>query len=413
MRPKQRLRQTLAVKQQLNLKMLQSLRILQMSSLELVSAVKDTVVGNPLLEWDSSWQTRAAFEDAAQGGYLDVITTEDRSDPRDLLTDRLLYAELSADTRRLAEIFIASLDDRGFLAEDEEDWKERYRCDDDTYRLILSALRDAAPGIGTTDISSCLRAQTDDSVLRSIIEDDLALIATDAVDTLAEKYDLSKGEIEEKLRLLQSFHPYPFFHLGHTAEAPAAPPDATLLWSSTGWQIELHDEILPSITVDLHALDHLLGHAEADRFIREKVKEAEELLFSIRIRNATLIRAMYEIATRQTDYLRGIADHPAPFLQKELAEQLDLHPSTVSRTIRDKWILTPRGRIAVEACFARPMPGPGFTAEQLMGELARLQKLHPKASDRILTEKLNASGFPIKRRTVNKYRNELRRREVL
>lgn len=405
------LTQTQILNQQCNTMMLQSLHLLQLNQTELVSAVKEIIVGNPLLEWDASFESRRDFERIDSIELLDHYGVSDQLSPKDTLMEHVNLSALTRIQVEAAKLFIDSLDEKGFLAEELEEWIEWSHLSKDTASSVLDHLREFAPGIGSSNMIDCLimQLEPEDEWIATMLKEDLERIAGESFAELGEKYEVEESEIRSAVTKIKSLSPYPFYHFSAgPVKPPAPPPEASIQWND-GWEIELHDWVLPSITVNLLALDALLGDREVNSFIQQKKQEVNQLLFSLEKRNSTLIRTIHLIAERQTPFLRGQTEHPIALSQKEIAVSLMIHPSTISRTVQDKAISTPRGIVELKNLFPRKIPSSSskLTSVDLIREIRMIVAESSRQTDQEIMKILNDKGIWIKRRTVNKYRNLL------
>lgn len=411
MRQKSELRQRLQLEHKVNVMMLQTLTMLQMTNASLSDYVRELSLGNPLLDWDPNWQ-RHLEKRLQTTDHVDVFQNHEERSPKEILYDEISLQEWTDAQKQHARLFVDSCNDKGLLAEPYEAWLRWAGLNDDTMAPIIAALSRLAPGIPGNSIAACLANQVSEGTLtHTLVNDELVAIANGNLSEIALKYDVSEAEVKDAVLEIQGLQPYPFFQMGRGKTKAQAMPDLHLRFEDT-WQITLFDDVLGAIQVDLHALDHLLGTPDVDRFVDEKKKEVEHLLFSIEERNKTLMRCASALAKRQDAYLQGKRKRPLPLLQKELAKDIGVHPSTISRAIRDKVMDTPRGLVPMEACFPKVMPSgqERYSPKDVMLAIEALLEEHPEASDQKLMQLLEEKGIHIARRTVNKYRNRLKKR---
>lgn len=403
------IRQRMKLEQQVNVIMLQTLSMLQLTNVDLAAAVQEIVLGNPLLEWnpkngykESQWKTTDT---------IDALKQEDTRNAKEILEEEISFQPWDEETKARANLLVNSTDEKGFLGENYESWLDWAGILAKDMEPVVDFLQGFAPGFPGSSLRETLLNQVEkDEFLYILIQNDLEAIANGSYDEIAQKYDVSPEIIHQQVQKMQNLHPYPFFGLGRFGQREKRLPDVIVEYKER-WDVTLADDVLGSIDVDLHALDHFLGTKDVEEFIQNKKREAEHLLFSIEERNKTFLHCTTALVLAQESYLLGFTKEPRPLLQKELAKRLNLHPSTISRAVRDKFMRAPRGLVAMESLFPKTVGKETAIAPKvLMRMIERLLKEDPGVSDRVLAEKLQKRGYPIARRTVNKYRNRLKKK---
>lgn len=403
------IRQRMKLEQQVNVIMLQTLSMLQLTNVDLAAAVQEIVLGNPLLEWNPNHQYKESQWKTID--TIDALKQEDTRDAKDILQEEISFQPWDEETKARANLLVNSADEKGFLGEDYESWLDWAGIAAKDMEPVVDFLQRLAPGFPGSSLRETLSNQVEkEEFLYTLIQNDLEAIANGSYDEIAQKYDVSPDIIQQQVQKMQNLHPYPFFGLGRFGQREKRLPDVIVEYKEH-WNVTLADDILGSIDVNLHALDHFLGTKDVDEFIRNKKREAEHLLFSIEERNKTFLHCTTALVLAQESYLLGFTKEPRPLLQKELAKRLNLHPSTISRAVRDKFMRAPRGLVAMESLFPKTVGKETAIAPKvLMRMIERLLKEDPGVSDRVLAEKLQKRGYPIARRTVNKYRNRLKKK---
>jgi RNA polymerase sigma-54 factor len=184
------------------------------------------------------------------------------------------------------------------------------------------------------------------------------------------------------------------------------------------WQVFMNDDDLPQLRLSPTYRRLLAPGAGADRDVRNYVKErftaAVQLMRNIEQRKHTILRVCHSILARQADFLDYGADHLKPMMIKEVAEEVGVHPSTVSRAVANKYVHTPQGVLELRSFFSESVNGPQGSEMSLSSLKRRVAQMikeedtaHPYTDDQI-TKKLNDEGIHVTRRTVAKYREDLR-----
>ncbi|WP_127902294.1 RNA polymerase factor sigma-54 [Solirhodobacter olei] len=318
--------------------------------------------------------------------------------------------------RHIAFGFLEALEPYGWLGETAEEIAEARGCSVEAAERVLDRLQLFEPsGLFARSLTECLRLQARDKGVLSDdlaqILDNLAVLAEDGPDRLAEVCGISLEAVQDHLAIVRSFDPKPGARFLETGEAPIRPPDLLTERTRDGWRVELNGTTLPTIVVrDDRATDketRTPTEAEALTFARDLKRAVDQ-------RNATALRVASEVVRRQSAFLSDPQAPPAPLSLQNVAEAIGMHASTVSRIVRGMTIDTPRGLLELRRCFARGLPAEDGNSAWSIGALKRRigemigaeDKTRP-LSDAALCAALQANGIRVERRTVAKYRDEL------
>lgn len=317
-----------------------------------------------------------------------------------LLAD--LRAALPVHLHRDAEMVVASLDDHGFLPEDDGTGEAAETGP------VLAALREVGPpGIGAHSASECLRLQVaalvDDgsapAFLLDVLDHHLEAVAAGDLAAVATALDIPLRVVAEAVDCLRT-RTRPFVLLD--APGPRTPaPD--VLFRREEYDDALHVEVTDLTWFGVELDDEIWSSAgpEGRAWLRPYRREATDLLRSVRARSVMLLRVATVLAERQRGFLlEGPAAH-RPLTRHEVAAAIGVHPATVGRAVEGKDARCPDGRLVpLSACFG------GRTA--VLEALRELVASHPAATDAELSDLLTARGLRVARRTVSKYRALLR-----
>lgn len=200
-----------------------------------------------------------------------------------------------------------------------------------------------------------------------------------------------------------------------TAGVPAVPfirPDVWVAEMDGELRVFVNQWDLPQYQVSQTYRQMLRGGVEAETadYLRQKLQQAQWVLTCVQRRRKTLEACVQALVQAQAAYFRGCQAAPGPLLRREVAVQLGVHPSTVTRALRHKYLQCRQGLFPMEYFFARPMGAEGASPQRAKAALARMiQGEDPRRplSDQALGERLQAAGMPLARRTVAKYRREM------
>lgn len=443
----------LRMAQQLNLtpQLAQSIKLLQLSTLDFQQEIERYLTENPLLEREDGNDADSGSEegvsqereteaetgelrwDEARGGGRG---DDDETDPalrvakNDTLREYLLsqagLLQLPRRDRALLELLIDALDDDGFLTQTleevllqlPEDLRAALEIDEDDLQIALRHLQQLEPcGVGARNLAESLLLQLEsvpESAVRMLAEE----IVRNGLDLLAARdYTRIKRQLhcdDEALKaaqiLITGLNPRP----GANWSADSARyivPDVIVDYFRGTWRVRLNDAAMPKIRVnEMYAriLQQDNGSSMAGQ-----LQEARWLLKSMEQRGHTILRVAQAILERQRAFFEHGEIGMRPLVLRDIAEQLELHESTISRVTTQKYMLTPRGLLEFKYFFGSHVEteaGGECSATAIKALIRKLVQEEDKKkpySDSAIGEELARQGIVIARRTVAKYREAL------
>lgn len=426
------LEQALSLAQTLRLSptLLQSMEILQMTTLELGEYLKNLALENPVLEESGggpelSWEefsNQVPWADSGPG-FKGAGTGAEPGEEMDAfssltfhLTEQLerrgLRPELLALCRYLAE----NLSPRGYLeAEDLEDLR-RAGVPEAMLEEAVDVLQSLDPaGVGARDAGECLLLQVkrlpgDHQVEESICQDYLALLAQGKETALASALGVSRERVREAAAVIRSLEPDVGGAFQGREETVYVRPDAWVAEVNGSLQVFVNQWELP----DFHVSDYYAQLAKTETegetavYLRDKLRQARWVLRCVQRRQDTLRRCLEALVQAQSEFFAGVQSAPGPLLRRELAEVLEVHPSTVTRALRNKYLQCRQGLFPVRWFFGGTVGGQSEQqAKVRLGQLVEREDPRHPLSDQALMELLLEEGFQLARRTVAKYRQAL------
>ena len=361
------------------------------------------------------------------------VMPDDSDSVLDILLRRLSNeTELQPDELNVARYIIGNLDSNGYLTRSLEDIADDMAINEgievSRNKLIkaFEAVRALEPaGIGAIDLRDCLLLQLDrleltPEVLTAIliIKDNFELFAKKHYDRLGNAVGTSASDLERALRLIQSLNPKPAASLAGTPDSsPHIIPDFILDYDAT---TELFTVSLSGRQPDLGIEESFSathqaggrGSSEADAFIKKKRDEATSFIKLAEMRGATLLAIAKTIVSKQSAFFAsGDPAEIRPMILKDISAVTGLDISIISRAVAGKYILTPHGVYPLKYLFNERSSASSDTSSlEILEAIKKLINSEDKSSpltDQELTEKLQASGYDIARRTVAKYRERL------
>jgi RNA polymerase sigma-54 factor len=314
--------------------------------------------------------------------------------------------------RKIAGYLTASLDEIAQAA--------NYSMEDVEEALAMVQEFDP-PGIAARDLQECLLIQLklvdpQNTLAQQIIADHLKLLQNNQLKEVARALNRPVELVKRAVDVIKRLDPRPGLRYNRT-EPRLVEPDVQFRKVDGEWQAFMNDDDLPQLRLN-PTYRRLLARDAADRDVRNYVKErftaAIQLMKNIEQRKHTIQRVCQSILRRQGDFLDYGADQLKPMMIKEVAEEVGVHPSTVSRAVANKYVHTPQGVLELRYFFSESVNGPQGGEMSLLSLKRRVKKMiededtsHPLTDEQI-TKKLSDEGIHVTRRTVAKYREDLR-----
>jgi RNA polymerase sigma-54 factor len=339
------------------------------------------------------------------------------------LHDQLALIALAEPVRDAAEAIIGNLSEDGYLMLSLEELvsPEEYTLEQVTEALRVVHTLDPA-GVGARDLRECLLLQLESrggkgGLAYQIVHDHLKLIELRQFKEIARLLRRPLEHVQIAIDVIKHLDPRP----GLRYSGPGArqvEPDVYISKDGDDYLISVNDEDIPQLRLNPQYRKMLDRDQEPNRDVRNYVKEryasAIQLMKNIEQRKQTIMKVCQSIVRRQQDFLEFGIDHLKPMMIKEIAEEIGVHPSTVSRAVSNKYAHTPQGVYELRYFFSEAVQGPSGGATPLLILKRRVKKMieeenpaHPLTDEQI-TERLQSEGIQVTRRTVAKYREDMR-----
>lgn len=422
-------RQSLVVTAQLQ----QAIQLLQMGNTDLASFIEGQAEENPFLELGSRAAQPRSTRDLTLPSQLRQGTDDyDRLGQLAADPGPSLYAHAAAEVNRLdltpaeramAEAFLEALEPSGWLGQPLSSIADRLLVTEDDALALLRKLQRVEPaGLFARNLSECLRLQAIDQGLLtpafSVLLDNLPMLAQADLRGLCRICGVALDELKAMLRQIRSFNPKP----GATFDATPLPqraPDLLVTRGADGWRVDLNRSTLPTVVVRSDEARRIaLRKIEANDWVSERLSVARWLSRAVEHRNQTTLKVGAEIVRRQADFLEHGPARLRPMVLREVADAIGVHESTVSRVCSGLMIATPQGTFPMKTFFSAALAsrdGDGGEAGSASAIRHRVQKLiaaenpaDPLSDDAIARIIGQEDGIQLARRTVAKYRDQLR-----
>lgn len=391
----------LAQKQSLSQTQIQSLEIMNLCNQDLYTFLNEEYMENPLM--DKTWESAPGEVQEFDEWYLHGQTfnegygSEDKEerrreilpakqegiDPTAYLKDQLNKSDYTEKEWDLIEYLIQNLDDDGFYP----------------YPVEKAAK--------IADV-------TEDEVLNQILREHLEDIASGKISTITRHLKISSVQVRKYIAMIKTRNPRPLsgFNSGNTDYVV---PDVIITQRDGAWDISLNDEWIGNYSLNEYYI-RMIGESkdeELKEYFRKKLERARFILNSIEQRRRTILAIAGEILEVQKPFFEGAGELKA-MTMSELAEKLEIHPSTVSRAVGSKYLQYPGGVILMKKLFTQKIhsdiSGEELSALQVQKILKKLideENKRKPYSDSKLVEKLKEQKITLSRRAVAKYREEM------
>lgn len=409
------LSQKQTMKVMMTTEMRQAISLLQYSALDLHAYVQEVALENPLLQVDDppyhGSHVSTMVEDPAE-------FWQEREKPwRERLAEEVLWAIRSPQIKKVMHDIILNLNDRGYLPVPVDEIGDRNRMDRNIVEDTIEQLKNfEGRGFGCATVQEYLlhqvtRQPSPSLHIYTLIQHHYKDVLKRNRDALHKNSGMSDGEIDRVYQWLQSISPYPSF--GYEKEqVEYVVPELTVKKQRGIWTISSIDSLLPSIEMDVSLMKMSTEHDEAKSYLSRCHNQAVWLLRSLERRKATIVRITEAIVRRQVDFLEN--GYLKPMTLKELAEDIGVHESTVSRAIANKSIQTPKGTIDLKSFFSSKIKkGHGGVVSSSYVKatiqwLIEKEEMEQPLSDQKIADRLNDhQRISISRRTVAKYRESM------
>ena len=461
--------QRMEQRQSLSLQMQHSLKLLQAPIQELQTLVREELESNPTLEEEAddakpapesaaerqSKEDREAKEEMnfekefevllkldeewrdyfSQEGGVRRMSAEDQ-ERRQFFFDSIVQPESLADhlleqlrafglseaEETVAELIIGSLDERGFLQTPLEELAQSSGHTTEELQHVLGTVQELHPiGVGARDLRECLLLQLDrlgkgKDLEASIVRDHLKALADKRYDLIMTALQVTSEQVQQAAALIATLDPHPGSRISAEPDHYVV-PDVVVEKNGTGYVVILNDEQIPHLRIS-DTYKQLMGEAkqtsEVKEYIRQKIQSGKFLIRSIHQRQQTIYNIATEIVHQQIEFLDSGVSHLKLLTMAQVANVVGLHETTVGRAISGKYMQTHRGLFEMKYFFT-----PGVqtadgkmisttSIKEVVSELIKAENLDNPFSDQEIAAKLSERGIPLARRTVAKYRDELK-----
>ena len=422
--------QSLRQEQRLTPQMVQSMEVLQMNAQELLAHINRAADENPLLEREEASVLRAEYQRlcsrvswldtqplaAGFGGAEQGSVDWELEGLHAFLCDQLERLAPDKPLLALCKYLAALVDEDGYLRQEDLDSVAELRVPEELTRQALRLLQSLEPaGVAARDLKECLTLQLrrqgeKDKTVLAVVRDHLSRLSRHQYGTIARELGVSERQVRAAEERIAALEPRPGRAFQPAEQPQYVRPDVFVAELEGIWQVILNEYYLPRVFISPY-YSKLIGEspdAETAAYLRGKMRQAQWLLYSLSQRGATLRRCAEAVLRRQKDFFTGESRELVPMTLKELAQELELHPSTVSRALQGKYLQCRQGTYPLRYFFSLASGGLSRQAvKQRLVQLIRDEDPAHPLSDERLCRALAEQGVEVSRRAVAKYRGEL------
>jgi len=449
--------------------LIQAIQILQFNTQELESYVEEQLLANPILEAAQEGPAESAGDNAAEkdkteagedyglkaelpereeidwGEHLkeyddisyrqedfinreqSTYTYEQFATSSITLVEHLMFqlqfAPIRRQCRQIGKYIIESLDQNGYMTLGVEEIAAKFGIAKEEVEIVLEAIQAFEPsGVGARNLKECLLIQLrnsghEDPTLVKVIECHLEDIADNRLNNIAKDLGISVKEVQELCDIIKSLEPKPGREFGDASETRYIVPDVTVEKVDGKYIVNVNEATAPKLMVSSYYRKMLMDsdkESTISKFLSGRLNSALWLIKSIEQRRQTI----FNVVTAVVKYQEKFFDEGPKYLKtltlKQIADEVGIHESTVSRAINGKYMQCPRGLFEIKYFFTSGVSGnfgEGISSESIktfIREIVDAEDPASPLSDQTIAEMLTERGIDISRRTVAKYRDEMK-----
>ncbi len=447
------------MEQSLTPQMLQSLKILQAPILDLQTMIREEMDQNPTLEreapeteqptdfaeaareelreereigeltelaeWDADFRSNREFRSQASDEQRQFMmdSIEGAASLQKHLLEQMALAGLDARERGIAEVLIGSIDDDGYLQLDIDGIiGSTPEFPEELFERIITVIQGFDPvGVGARDLKECLLLQLrhqgkGDSLEAVLVRDHLDKLGAHQYEQIARAMRLQTEKVKELAAAIADLDPKP--GRNYTADQTEyVIPEISVEKKNGVWTVTQNKSPYPRLFISLKYLELLKDKttaADTRKYIREKIAKSKFFIRSIDQRQDTIYRIACEIVRVQEDFLEEGVAGLKPLTMKTIADILEVHETTVSRACNGKYMSTPQGTFEFKYFFTTGVVQAdgriisNAAIKSALADIVRTESKRRPLSDERIAEELSKQGLDIARRTVAKYREQLK-----
>ena len=424
-------------RQLLSQKMIQSLEILQMNTQELEQFLKDKALENPMLDLEEVYKTKdenskllkklewlektdeqnRVYYGQDHTDYEPVNFQNQTEDFGSYLLSQLIEEFKTQREQEIYEILVYSLDERGYLKEIPDILIQTYGLTKKEINCYINKLKECEPaGVGAKDLEECLHLQLQrkhmlNGLEEKILHNYLTYVAKNQLKELSKLLNLPLDQVVQAVKNIKNLNPKPAQGFSSREHLKYLYPDITIVKFKDYFEILLDGDSHFTANINSYYVEMMNQENtdEVNNYLNEQYRQAKWILQCISSRRGTLLNITKALTQRQQDFFEKGPGYLRPLKLSDVAEELGIHESTVSRGIRDKYIQCSWGIYPMSYFFSRGILSEE-TPDKIKSCIRKWIKNEDKQkpfSDQKIADLFKQQGIPISRRTVAKYRTQM------
>ncbi len=446
--------------------LIQAIQILQYNSQELEDFVSREIMENPILEMDNTVpnDNRDHIKDSEISKSEEIIIKEAEKDDFDLreriaeseyddisyrqwehrlsnddvvsfdqytskeetLQDYLLlqltFSNLRDRDRKIGRFLVEAIDENGYLTVDTDQTAYVFGVKPSVIERVLDVIHGFDPvGVGARNLEECLLIQLEakgfhDESIEYIVRNHLTDLGENRIQHIAKCTGLTAVQVQAVADLIRTLDPKPGMAYSSGEQIRFVVPDIIVERGADGYDIVTNDSTIPNLRVSSYYINLAKSHKEDEevqKYLSDKYNSALWLIKSIEQRKRTIYKVSEAVMKYQMEFLEKGEKYLKPMTLKQIADEVGVHESTVSRSINGKYIQTPRGVFEIKYFFSSGVgsgSGEGLSSNSIktfIREIVDNEDPKKPCSDQDMVEILSRKGIEISRRTVAKYRESM------
>tara|TARA_S200000501_G_scaffold317515_1_gene310898 strand:+ start:2595 stop:4028 length:1434 start_codon:yes stop_codon:yes gene_type:complete len=374
---------------------------------------------SPIDDQSNIFDNNYGSDNSEINNYIEE-TVSFKQSSKDFLIEQVNITFKNALDRQIAFLLIDNLESSGFLKISLKDFSIDIGINENKINEVLSKLKKFEPvGIFSQSLEESFLLQLEDrELLNNSIKkliNNLEILASGDLKKLIKICDIDENEIFKMLKIIRSCNPSPLSSFDKNDYDDIKEPDVVIKKIKSKWIVELNENTLPKVLVNTGYYEELASKnltKEDKDYLATRYASGKWLLKALEQRSATILRVSREIIRQQNAFLENGLAYIKPMILKDIAKELDLHESTISRITNSKEIDTPRGIYSLKFFFSKAIVTAGNDDISSQSVKTKIRNFIDNETVKTLSDKklkylLDDSGINIARRTITKYREEM------
>lgn len=450
------LKQTLKISQQLIMtpQLQQAIELIQITRAELIERINKELMENPFLEEESEADNRINTATKIEQNFKKEIEpkfdgfekTEHRAETdypyetfqfeqeeekrfeskkEETLFDELIWQlnieNFDEEEKKIGRVIIGNIDEDGYLRVSTEEIAKQFGFPLQKVNNVLLKIQEFEPsGIAARNLKECLLIQLkhkniNDPLVKGILEHCMEDIETGNFTNISKKLNVPEERVTEAFKIIRTLNPKPGYQISRSDAIPII-PDVIVKKIGDEYEVSINNDGIPGLRINRHYIE-LLNSKETPvnikNYLNEKLRAVKLLQQAIQKRNESILKVAKSIVKHQREFFDKGVEFLKPLVLREIAEDVKLHESTVSRICRGKYMETHLGIFELKKFFSTKImvsENKEMSAELIKLKIKNLidnENKRKPLTDKKITEILESEGIKIARRTVLKYREQM------